>query len=51
MSKKQKQKPVLMELLPPNDESEENGGNRIQQRRNIINELDQIKDRVHQVYS
>ena len=52
MSRKHKQKPAtagLMETPPPTDESEKNSGNRTQQRKNIINELDQIKDRVHQV--
>ena len=34
---------------PPTDESGENSGNRIHQRRSIINELDLIKARVDQV--
>ena len=46
---KQKQKPISMVEPPPPDESAENGDNRIRQRRDIINELDQIKQRVNQV--
>ena len=48
--KQQKQKLISMIELPPlYDESGENSGNRIHQRRSIINELDLIKARVHQV--
>ena len=48
--KQQKQKLISMiELAPSYDEQSENSGNRIHQRRSIINELDLIKTRVHQV--
>ena len=47
--KKQKKKPTVIVEPPPHDESVENSDNRIYQRRRIINELDLIKDRVHQV--
>ena len=53
--KKQKQieKPVSMVEPPPCDESAETActGNRIHQRRRIINELDLIKQRVNKVRS
>lgn len=49
--KEQKQKPILMVDPPPYDESVESIGNRLHQRRNIIDELDLIKARVNQVAS
>ena len=48
--KQQKQKLISMIELPPlYDEPGENSDTRIHQRRNIINELELIKARVHQV--
>ena len=50
VKKKQKPKPILVEDLHLyDDESMEDSGNVIYQRRNIFNELDLIKSRVNQV--